>query len=92
MNRALRDHLKPRFQTSRVAPIAQGQLLQDLGHLVDTSAAKAILQGTYQFPMGTDKATKLALRAAATIYAKNKGVINLILRHKDFKFWRRFLI
>ena len=89
MNRALRDYLKPRFKRSRVALIAQGQLLYDLGHLADTSADKAILQGTYEFPRGTDETTILALKAAAKIYAKNKGVADLILRHKDFKFWRK---
>ena len=50
-------------------PITQGQLLQDLGHLADTPAATAILQGTYKFPPGTDKATILVLCAAADIYA-----------------------
>ncbi len=73
MNRAVRRHLKPRFQTGRAAPIAQGQLFQDLGHLADTSAAKAILRGEYEFPPGTDEATVLTLRAAAKIYAKNKA-------------------
>ena len=87
-NRALCNHLKPRFKTGRAAPNAQGQLLKDLGHLTNTSAAKAILSGEYEFPPGTDKATILTLRAAAKIYAKNKGVINIILRHEDFIYWR----
>ena len=85
---ALRGHHKPRYCTSRAAPIAQGQLFNDLGHLANTSAAKAILRGEYDFPPGTDEATVLTLRAAAKIYAKNKGVVDLILRHEDFIYWR----
>ena len=88
VNRALHGHLKPRYQKSRAAPLAQGQLFSDLGHLANTSAAKAILRGEYEFPQGTDEATVLLLRAAAKIYAQNKGVVDIILRHKDFIFWR----
>ena len=85
---AISEHLEPRFKTSNKAPIAQGQLLRDLGHLANTSAAKAILRGEYDFPPGTDEATILTLRAAAKIYAKNKEVIDIILRHEDFLYWR----
>ena len=88
VHRALGGHLKPRFCTGKAAPIAQGQLFKDLGHLANTSAAKAILRGDYKFPPGTDEATVRILRAAAKIYSKNKDVIDLILRHEDFLYWR----
>ena len=51
-------------------------------------AAKAILCGEYEFPPGTDEATVLTLRAAVKIYAQNKGVADLILRHENFIYWR----
>ena len=76
---AIKSHLKPRFQTACDAPISQGQLRRDLGHLSDTPAAKAILEGTYEFPPGTDEATIMILRAASEVYLKNKNVIRLIL-------------
>ena len=85
---ALRSHLNPRFCTARNALIPQGKLLKDLGHLVDTSAAKAILQGTYIFPPGKDKATIEILKAVAKIYSCNKGIVDILLTHKDFQWWR----
>ena len=81
---ALRSHLNPRFCTARNAPISRGKLLRDLGHLADTSAAKAILEGTYKFPPGTDPATVEILKAAAEIYRRNKGVVDILLTHEDF--------
>ena len=85
---AIKSHLKPRFQTACDAPISRGQLRRDLGHLADTPAAKAILEGKYVFPPGTDEATIMILQAAAEVYSNNKNVIRLILRHKDFLYWR----
>ena len=77
-----------RYRTALSAPFARGKLFEDLGHFADTPAAAEILQGTYEVPPGTDEATKCILRAAAEVYTKNKGVINTILKYKDFVFWR----
>ena len=95
VNAALREHLGgkdgkgSRYKTARSTPIARGRLLRDLGHLANTPAAKEILEGTYCFPLGTDEATILILKATAAVYVKNKGVVKTILKHKDFLFWRR---
>ena len=88
VHRALHSHLNSCFCTSRDVPISQGKLLKDLGHLADTSAATSILKGTYIFPLGTDKATVEVLKAAAEIYSRNKGVVDILLTHKDFQWWR----
>ena len=91
---ALRDHLggenskSGRYKTVLSAPIARGQLLKDLGHISDTSAAKEILEGTYSFLLGTDKAMVLVLKAAVSVYMKNKVVTKTIHKHKDFILWR----
>ena len=85
---ALRSHLNPRFRTARNVPISQGKLLKDLGHLANTSAKKAILEGTYTFPLGTDPATVEILKAAAEIYSPNKGVVDILLTHEDFQWWQ----
>ena len=64
---ALRGHLgNKRYKTARDAPIAQGKLLEDLGHLANTPTAAEILSGNYRFPPGTDKAT-------ISILANGKG-------------------
>ena len=59
-----------------------------MGHLANTSAAKAILEGTYTFPPGTDPATVEILKAAAEIYSRNKGVVDILLTHEDFQWWQ----
>ena len=78
---AIKSHLKPRFQIARDAPVSQCQLG---GHLANTPATKAILEGKYEFPPGTDKATIMILKAAAEVHSNNENVVSLILRHKDF--------
>ena len=64
---AIKSHLKPKFQIARDALIYRGQLGKDLGHLADTPAAKAILEGKYKFPPGTDKATIMILKAVVEV-------------------------
>lgn len=77
-----------RYKTTRGSPIAQGKLLEDLGQLINTPAAAEILTGNYRFPPGTDEATISVLKAATEIYTKNKGVVNLILKHENFIYWQ----
>ena len=86
---ALRGHLgNKRYKTARDAPIAQGKLLEDLGHLANTPAAAEILSGNYKFLPGTDEATISVLEAAAEVYTKNKSVTDLVLKHEDFICWQ----
>ena len=86
---AIRGHLgNKRYKTTRDAPIAQGKLLEDLSHLANTPAAAEILSGNYRFPPGTDEATISVLKAAAEVYSKNKGIVDLILKHEDFIYWQ----
>jgi hypothetical protein len=42
------------FSQSELTPPMQHPLLQDFGYLADTTAAKAVLNGTYEPPAGTD--------------------------------------
>jgi hypothetical protein len=51
--------LTDRFKLARDAPISQGKLFDDIGYLGDTTATKAILEGTYEFPPDMDPHTRL---------------------------------
>ena len=42
--------LKQRFQTARVVPICNDQLLEDFGYLGEKQATRRVLEGTYQCP------------------------------------------
>ena len=61
-------NLSQRFRLAFTAPCYSGELFDDIGFIGDTAAAKAILEGTYVYPPGTDPATKLLLEEAAITY------------------------
>ena len=58
-------------------PISSGKLLDDTGYLGATPAVKEILEGTYVYPPGMDKHTRLSLEEAALLFAKQKQSIQL---------------
>jgi len=72
--------LKERFQTARIAPICNDQLLEDFGYLGEKEATREVLDGTYQCPPGTDQYTRLLLEEAAHIFGNlaQKKVSNFI--------------
>ena len=85
---ALKEHLGDRFQTARDSPITKGQIFQDLGHLANTDAADDILRGRYRYPADMEEGTELLLQEATRLYAKNKGIVNYILKDDNFSsFW-----
>ena len=85
---ALKKHLGNRFQTARDSPITKGQIFQDLGHLANTDAADEILHGRYRYPADMEEGTELVFREATRLYAKNKGIVNYILKDDKFSsFW-----
>ena len=56
--------LVQRFTGAFTAPCYHGRLFDDLGFTGDTEAAAQLLEGNYEFPEGTDPATKLLLEEA----------------------------
>jgi hypothetical protein len=49
--------IKKRYTLAGEAPICNGELFNQFGYTVNTLASKAVLDGTYQAPVGTDTAT-----------------------------------
>ena len=46
-----------RFYIAEQAPICQGRLRGNFGYMVNNAAGRAVLDGIYQCPEGTDKGT-----------------------------------
>ena len=73
-------------------PDYQGTDFQDLGHLANTDTADDILRGGYRYPADMEKGTESLLQEATRLYAKNKGIINYILKNDNFSsFWNTLL-
>jgi hypothetical protein len=56
-----------RFYLAEQAPICQGGLRGEFGYMANTPAAKAVLEGKYQFPEDCDIGTRDLLNEAAAI-------------------------
>ncbi len=56
-----------RFYLAEEAPVCQGQLCKDLGYNAVSSMARAILDGTYDYPETFNKATKELCRECTLI-------------------------
>ncbi len=54
---------RKRFFLAEAAPICNGPLRQVFGYLAVSPAASAILDGTYEYPMDFDPATKALCQA-----------------------------
>jgi hypothetical protein len=79
-----------RFQSALVAQCHQGTFFQDVGHLGDGPAAQQILDGTYEYPLDLDQATRqLFEEAAATYAAFSPSKIAIFINPEDFThFWQ----
>jgi hypothetical protein len=56
-----------RYTMAGEAPICNGELFKDFGHMADTPASKAVLDGTYIAPQDTDTTTHELLAEIAAI-------------------------
>jgi hypothetical protein len=81
--------LTDRFKLARDAPISQGKLFDDIGYLGDTTATRAILEGTYEFPPEMDQHTRLLLEEAHRVFSlKSTEEISNFVSTEDFQyFW-----
>jgi hypothetical protein len=55
------------FHLAEEAPVCQGQLCQDLEYNAVSKTARAILDGTYEYPVSFDQATKELCQECALI-------------------------
>ncbi len=80
-----------RFYLAEEAPVCQGQLCQDLGYNADSSTARRILDGTYDYPENFNEATKDLCRECARIrQIVPKDSVNIKVTKEDHRgHWRR---
>ena len=82
MQQAIWDNIHhKRFHLAEDAPICKGQLREDFGYNAVSPVAQAILEGTYQYPVDFDQATKELCEECArirTVIPKNsiRTIIN----------------
>ena len=83
--------LSERFCLAFSAPCHSGQLFDDVGFIGDTSCAKDLLEGTYQFHPDTDQATKLLFQEVAHTYAElTPRELATYVTVEDFQYyWQR---
>ena len=84
------ETIEARYKLAYSAPIMSNpKLLEDVGFTGDGDAVMSILQGTYEFPPGTDEYTKLLLLEAAVLFCSlGEDGIEDWVRSQDFQhFW-----
>ena len=88
---ACSKNLAKRFRLAFSAPCSHGQLFDDIGFLGDTECARQLLEGTYVFPPGTDKATRLLFEEIAIVYKEmNPKTLATYVTIEDFQYyWQR---
>jgi hypothetical protein len=61
--------LVERFQSALSAPCHRGTFFEEIGHLADGPVSQQILEGTYEYLLDLDPATRLLFEEAAHTYA-----------------------
>jgi hypothetical protein len=72
------------------APICNGELFQDLGYQANTKASRAVLDGTYEAPTTSDKATRdLFAEIAAIRCLIPENSVPIVITPEQWKqYWR----
>eukprot|EP00956_Cyclotella_meneghiniana_P011946 scaffold16843_cov51-Cyclotella_meneghiniana.AAC.2 len=65
--RVVNSRIGQRYKLGLRSPLSMGQLAEDIGQYAEKEAAQRILDGTYEFPEGTDEALVELLKEAARI-------------------------
>eukprot|EP00956_Cyclotella_meneghiniana_P028832 scaffold68204_cov23-Cyclotella_meneghiniana.AAC.4 len=65
--RVVNSRIGQRYKLGLRSPLSMGQLAEDIGQYAEKEAAQRILDGTYEFPEGTDEALIELLKEAARI-------------------------
>ena len=81
---------KKRYTLTGEAPICNRELFQDLGCQANTKASRAVLDGTYEAPTTSDKATRdLFTEIAAIRRLIPENSVKIIITPEQWKqYWR----
>ncbi len=79
-----------RYTLAGEAPICNGELFNRFGYTANTLASKAVLDGTYQAPVGTDTATPDLFAEIAAIWKTiPENSVSIIISPEQWKqYWR----
>jgi len=79
-----------RYTLAGEAPICNGELFQNLGYQANTKASKAVLDGTYEAPTTSDKATRdLFAEIAAIHHLISENSMPIVITPEQWKqYWR----
>jgi hypothetical protein len=79
-----------RYTLAGEAPICNGELFNQFGYTANTPASKAVLNGTYEAPAGTDTATTALFEEIAAIRKKvPQNSVSIIINPEQWKqYWR----
>ncbi len=79
-----------RYTLAREVPICNGNLFEDFGYLANTPASQAVLDGTYDPPANSDRATaKLFQEIAAIRVAIPENSVDITITPNQWKqYWK----
>jgi hypothetical protein len=79
-----------RYTLAGEAPFCNGELFNQFGYMANSPASKAILDGTYEAPAGTDIATTALFEEIAAIRKKvPQNPVSIIINPEQWKqYWR----
>ncbi len=79
------------YNLAEEAPICQGGLRGQFGYISTSPTAKAVLDGTYNFPPDIDVATKELFKEIANIHSivPSNSVTGVISRERWQKRWKK---
>lgn len=83
--------LGPRFRLSASAPIFSSPLMEHVGILGDKPAVKQILNGTFDFPPGTDRWTIAIMKEACTVFQhmSPNDIVDLVTKDNFQEYWNK---
>ena len=67
IDRVVNSRIGERYKLGHRSPLSTGRLLEEIGQFAKKEAARSILDGTYDFPEGTDCVLIVLLQVAARL-------------------------
>ena len=71
--RVVNSRIGERYKLGHRSPLSAGRLLEEIGQFAEKEAATSILDGTYEFPEGTDCVLIELLQEAARLRVEFEG-------------------
>jgi hypothetical protein len=80
--------LTDRFKLARDNPASTGKIFDDIGYLGDTTCSRAILEGTYEFPLDMDPHLRMLFEEAHRVFSlKSTEEISNFVSTEDFQYF-----